>query len=234
MDNLKPNEERAKYAIVMIWIVMGLKLITIVSDFFQYRLLISAQNGEIYSAEMANANDLRQQVIVILFVISYIISSVTFIMWFRRAYFNLHQKTGYLDYSEGWASGAWFVPIVNLYRPYKIMRELYVETKELLTKKLISFDQELSLTFVGIWWTLWIIATVFGQVISQLARRAVLIDTLAFYTMMDMIHCGLILVCGFFAIKVIKDYSTVEPLLFHINDDNEQGVMISNNQDTLD
>ncbi len=70
-------------------------------------------------------------------------------MWFRRAYFNLHQKVSYLSHSEGWAAGSWFVPIVNLYRPYQIMKEIYVETKELFTKRGLSEKVGYSTNYLG-------------------------------------------------------------------------------------
>ncbi|HSG33040.1 MAG TPA: DUF4328 domain-containing protein, partial [Sphingomonadaceae bacterium] len=47
-------------------------------------------------------------------------------LWTYRAWRNLHDLglTG-LRYSPGWAVGSYFVPLVNLYVPFKAMRELY-------------------------------------------------------------------------------------------------------------
>jgi hypothetical protein len=39
MIYLKPNEDNAKYAIIMIWIVTALELVSLVSGYFQYNLL---------------------------------------------------------------------------------------------------------------------------------------------------------------------------------------------------
>jgi len=85
--------------------------------------------------EAAESNDLRQLVIAIISMVVALISAVTFIMWFRRAYFNLHSRVSKLSFTEGWAAGAWFVPIVNLGRPLNIMQELYNKTAALLKEK---------------------------------------------------------------------------------------------------
>jgi len=125
MEKLRPNQERAKTAIILIYIVLGIELIDCVSDYFQLRLLQRFQSGITVSVSEATANDMRVTILALIYMVAYITSAVMFIRWFRRAYFNLHQVARVLTHSEGWAAGAWFVPIVNLFRPYQIMKELY-------------------------------------------------------------------------------------------------------------
>ena len=86
MENLKPNGQRAKYVITLIWIVLALEIVSLISGYFQYDLLQTAANGGEISAETATANDTREQIIGIVYLIAYIISAVTFIQWFRRAF----------------------------------------------------------------------------------------------------------------------------------------------------
>jgi len=92
MKNLKSNEQRSKNAIILIWIVLTIEIVSLISDYFQYVLLHTVANGGEILTEAATANDTRQQLIALIFMIAYIISNVTFIQWFRRAYFNLHHK----------------------------------------------------------------------------------------------------------------------------------------------
>jgi hypothetical protein len=221
MEELRPNEQRAKNAITLIWIVLALEIISLISGYFQYELLQNAANGADISTETANANDTREQIIGILYMIAMIISAVTFIQWFRRAYYNLHLKVNYLSHSEGWAAGSWFVPIVSLYRPYQIMKELYQETKELLTKKEISFNQNFTTNSLGLWWTLWIIDNFLGQFVFRYSMKADTIDELTISTVASMISNIVGIPLAFLAIKVIKDYSSVEPLLREIKADDE-------------
>ncbi len=104
MENLRPNERRAKNATILIWIVLIMEIAAFVSHFFQYILLQSAANGEAISMEYATSNDLRERIIAIIYLIVFLVSAFTFIQWFRRAYFNLHLRVNYLSHSEGWAA----------------------------------------------------------------------------------------------------------------------------------
>jgi hypothetical protein len=220
---LKNNEQRAKTAIIFTWIVMAFETISAISSFMQYKLLqIVATTGYI-SDEAATVNDTREQIIGILVFIAYIVSLITFIMWFRRAYYNLHQKVNHLSYSDGWAAGSWFVPIICLYRPYQIMKELYVQTKELLMNRNFSDKVSYDTTYLGWWWTLWIITTFIGNFIFRYALKdADTIDELITLTIAQMISSILAIPLAIITVKIIGDYSRVEPVLFEIadNDDN--------------
>lgn len=211
--SLKPNVQRARGLLFIIWIVLGLEVISLISNGFQYNLLQTVANGGEITNEAATANDLRVQIIAILYLIAYIISGVMFIMWFRRAYFNLHQKVNNLSFDEGWAAGSWFVPFVNLYRPYQIMKELYEETKKILLEKDNSLQIDLTTKLLGLWWTLWIVNGILGQVIFRLSRNADTLPELVTGTVLDLISGVLGVGLGIVTIKIIKDYSEIEGLL---------------------
>lgn len=201
---------------MLIWIVLVCELISLLSGYLQYELLQTAARGETISMAAASANDTRERVIGIVHTIVFIISAITFIQWFRRAYFNLHQKQPYLSHAEEWAAGAWFVPIVNLYRPYQIMKELYRETRELLEEKGISTGAALTNNFLGLWWTLWIINGLVGQFIFRYSLKAGSISELTTLTIAGMTADIMGIPLAFITVKVIMDYSRAEPLLGEI------------------
>ncbi|GAB4258674.1 MAG: DUF4328 domain-containing protein [Vicingaceae bacterium] len=218
---LKPNKQRAKNAITLIWIVLILDFVSLVSSYFQFDLLQYVSKGNEVSLEAAVANDIREQFVAIAYLIAYIISAVTFIQWFRRAYYNLHIKVKHLSYDEGWAAGSWFVPIISWFRPFQIMKELYKETKKLLTNNGLYFNQNLSTVYIGWWWFLWLLNNFIGQFQFRYSTKAETIDELIFSTVINLIDNILGIVLALITIKIIKDYSSVEPLLYEINDENE-------------
>jgi hypothetical protein len=127
---------------------------------------LRATDGNITPDE-ANSNDLRQRIIGISELLLHIVLIVYFIMWFRRAYFNLHSLGFYLRYTEGWAAGAWFVPFMNLYAPFKIMREIWDNTQ--MRAQQGSEDIVLKpSTLLGVWWFLWIMTNIAGNIYSRL------------------------------------------------------------------
>jgi len=221
MENLKPNEQRAKNAITLIWIVLALEIVSLISGYFQYDLLQTAANGGEISTETATANDTREQIIGIIYLIAFVISGVTFIQWFRRAYYNLHQRVNHLSQTEGWAAGSWFVPIVSLFRPYQIMKELYQETKELLVKKGLSINENFATGSLGWWWTLWIINSAIGQFVFRYSMKAESIDEFTISTVASMIGNVVGIPLALITVKVIKDYANVEPLIIEIKDEEE-------------
>ena len=221
---LKPNAERAKIAIVLISLVSIIQIISILFDFLQIVLLKNP-----FSIIEAEENDFRQQVIGILLVVFYIISVVTFILWFRRAYFNLHTKANNLEYTEGWAAGSWFIPIVNLFRPYRIMNELYLETQKILSQSNPKYKTIVSTQFVGIWWTLWIISHIINNISNKIALKAKTIEDLSTSSFVSILASTTSIILAAITIKVIYDYSKIEIDFYNIKED-EMPITIENQE----
>lgn len=212
MENLKPNGQRAKIAMMLVWTVLTIEIISILSDYLQYDLLQTVANGGQISSETAIDNDLRQKIIAIIYLVTYIISGITFIRWFRRAYFNLHLKAETLSFTEGWAAGSWFVPFISLYRPKQIMKELYVETQNLLTTKQENSTVNLNTQFIGWWWALWLIASFLGQFVFRYSLKAESLEALTTATIASIIASIIGIPLALITVKIIKDYAEIEPL----------------------
>jgi hypothetical protein len=224
MGVLKSNEQRAKYAILFIWIVLAMAILNFVSSYMQLDLLQTVANGGDVSDEVAEANDSRERAAGIFYTIVSVISAITFILWFRRAYYNLHQKVRPLALSEGWAAGSWFVPIVNLFRPYQIMKEIYVETKKLFNRHGLSERVGYTTRYLDWWWTLWVISSLIGNIVFKFAfRNAETVDDYILVTVGQMISGILEVPLALITVKVIKDYARVEPLLQEIRDEIQGG-----------
>lgn len=216
---MRPNSTRAKTAIIFIWIVVGLEMVQLVSSYFQYSLLRDAANGSYISHSAAEANDMRERLLGIAGLIIYIISGITFIQWFRRAYFNLHTKVSNLEFTEGWAAGAWFVPITNLYRPYRIMQELFKETLILLKGNSEKAETDPDSSIIGWWWALWIINGIAGQVSMQVSLRTQTVDGLTISTVASMVGSVLMVPLAILTVKIINDYSRLEEQMVALPDD---------------
>jgi hypothetical protein len=215
MSVIKPNESRSKIAITVIWIIFFLEIISFISGYLQYDLLTNAANGIFISDEEIEASNKRELVIGLFYSVAGIFSYVTFIQWFRRAYYNLHQKVTYLSYKESMALVSWFIPFVNLYRPFQIMRELYIETKDLLEKRGRNVD--LSLQTLPFWWTLWIVSNIMSQFLFHFSRNSNTLDELFNLTTTGMILNLIGISLALITIRVIKNYADIEYLLHEID-----------------
>ncbi|TGK71951.1 DUF4328 domain-containing protein, partial [Leptospira wolffii] len=86
----------------------------------------------------------------------YLISGFTFLNWFASAYFNLMDRVPNLSATNTQLVLSWFLPIICLYRPFEIMKELFQRTEELLTAKGFSSGKIFKISFLTWWWNLWI------------------------------------------------------------------------------
>lgn len=209
---LRPNYDRAKTAILLIYIMMGLQILFAFSHYLQYELLGNLEKG-IVEYDDAESNDTRQQFIAIIIVVMSIVSAVTFIQWFRRAYFNLHSLSNGLKYSEGWAAGAWFVPILNLFRPYQIMRELFDESSRVISEKMGGFQPKPYLLNINLWWGLWIFSNVMSNIAFRLMPGTGSIEDLKTETLFGIFTALLEVPLAIITIRVIKQYMAHEEML---------------------
>ena len=219
MENLRPNKKRANIAMILIWIVIGIEILSLISGYLQYLLLNSISNGNVVSTPTANANDLREQIIAIAYMFTSVISGIMFIRWFRRAYFNLHLKVSKLNHSEGWAAGYWFVPIANFYRPYQIMKEMYVETSKIIGYTTKTDYSSRSLKTLVWWWSFWIISNLLGQFIFRYTMKAESIDELIISTISGITANIIGIPLAIITIKVIKNYSLMEDELINFKEE---------------
>lgn len=213
MEALRPNTQRAKTAVMFIYIVMVLDVLSLISEYMRYNLLQASYSGVFVSEEETLFNDLREGIFALIYALAFITSGILFICWFRRAYYNLHLKTDYLKHGEGWAAGAWFVPIISLFRPYEIMKELYTVTNRTLEIRSPNYAAKNNNAVIGWWWALWIISSFAGNFVLRTTLNAESIDGLIINAIADMILSLMGIPLGLLVVKLIKDYSKMETLL---------------------
>lgn len=215
MQDFKPNDRRARLAILFSWIVIGLEALSLISSILQYGLLQSWLDGIPYDEAAATANDLREGIVGIFVGVAYIAWIVFFLMWFYRARANLQIRLAYpLSCKPGLAVGYFFIPILNFYRPYQVVKELYVDTRELFVKDGLSETTALKTNYIGWWWALWLLSGMIENFVLRATFRGVeTIEELISVTGAQMICSGLNILLALITIIVIGDYSRVEPML---------------------
>ncbi len=187
MFQIKDNSARAKQIISIFWVVIALSVLNMGSLYWQYLLLTDAQiNPDGADMSKIETSDLLQLSIGIATIVIAILNIVFFIMWFRRAYNNLHAlQNNYATMGEGWAAGAWFVPFLNLVRPYQIMNEIWQGTQKALTHKL---GEPRSNSLIGFWWALYLIMNIYGIIVARFTMNDENIDMLLAASKLDFIY----------------------------------------------
>lgn len=160
--------------LVVILLVLGALLNTIAafSSYLEYELLISIKEGAEITSLMADANDNRQGVIGLAQGILFIVTAVFFGSWIYRISSNAHSFTSSNQrHSPGWAVGYYFIPIVNLWRPYQALRDAYEAFLDL------SKDNKDNIIF-PLWWFAWIVSSILGRMLFKSHMRAEELDEL--------------------------------------------------------
>ena len=212
MTTLRPNNIRAKWAIALIILVLITEILSLFSDTLELQLLYTN-----FSSQEAEANNYRQRMFAILNIVVLIISAVTYIRWFRRAYYNLHQKAETLNYEENAASYSWFIPFVNWIRPHKIMKELYLETESLLKKNDENFKFKTNYSLISIWWVLWITTNILSNIQVRLSLKNETIQDYIDSNIFSLVINLLSIPVATLAILVIKNYSQMETLFYSMS-----------------
>lgn len=214
---LKDNSNRARLVINVFWILIALNLVAVFSGLLQYDLITRIGESSNFSQEEANANDLRQGIIGILQTLVAIASIVTFISWFRRAYANLHRLgINYLEHEEQQAVWSWFIPFVNLVRPLKIMKEVWLETQEETKKKDSSFTVNESMLMVNLWWAAFLISNIIGNIAVRSVAKSDTIAEIKTSTIAYIASDSVEVFAAFFAILLIRKISEFEFDLYRL------------------
>lgn len=212
MEPLRPNSLRAKAALIFLYLIFGLLGAIAITQMVVFIL---------YPTDIFSLISLGVPFLIltyaykglnILYFLFLIVSAVLFILWFRRAYFNLGLRTQLTD-SDRWAAGAWFVPILNLFRPYQMMREMYLCTGRIFTKHLGSVPAGFTMKHLGWWWGFWISGNIASLISTRIAKNATDIMVMKYSVLGEFFITVVVLVACFFAVRVIKRYAAIERLL---------------------
>jgi hypothetical protein len=213
MKNLKSNIERAKSARVFMIIMAVISgLLMLVDRYRLYFVHTIIEGTSSASFEEVERFDTLYASVHILGVAMTLVSAIFFIMWFRRAYYNLHQLTSGLQYSEGWAAGAWFVPIFNWFAPYQIASDLFKETEGLLLSKELIESNPKRHKVKAWWWGLWIAGSIIGNFDTESS-----IDLFYASSVAAIISGILLTLAGVFAARLVVMYHQMEVKLKNLD-----------------
>jgi len=162
--------------------------IAVYSDFLELKLLNDIKQGLFSSEEelaiTANASDTRQMILGLGQGILALTSFIFFMMWVHRSNNNIRALTEEsMEYTPGWAVGWFFIPICALYKPYFVIKEIWIMCSKHSNLKRFSV--------VGLWWTFWLISSCLSKLSTKLQLKAEDIDELITASFMSTISGGI-------------------------------------------
>lgn len=195
--------KRAWWANGLVGACVLLSVISIGSALLQVRLLGRIDAGETVSDSETETNDLVYGGIALVQTVVYLAAAVVWLMWLHSAYSNLFlvgRRTA--DETPGWAVGYWFIPFLNLFRPYRIVKELWLRSTDMNVEPSVKDQPAPSL--VSVWWGVWILGSIVGRLLSRRMLKAETVDSLIEATWIGMVDDLITILAGILAILVVR------------------------------
>ncbi len=217
MPVYQPPHTLARWAKVTLLIFVGLLAIEAIVDLIEINRVDSAlEGGSVDDLIPVDSIDETRSAIETISILAYLAAAGFFIAWIYRAYSNIVALgRTHLRRSQGWAIGAWFIPLVNLVYPKEIADDTWRGSDP---DSAATFDDSWRKTkvptFVHWWWAAFLLA----GIVSYLSSRTIngwggpgnvsgALNDLNRGLILDLISIGLYVIACVLAFKLINAIS---------------------------
>lgn len=146
------------------------------SGWLELDLLGRVARGAVVSDAEAAANDSRQAVVGILYLIVFVVTGFPFLRWTYFSNQNAQFLTSDdLEFTPGWAVGWYFIPIMNLWKPYQALKETFKASNPDSAE---DWRYAAHPEIMPLWWTLWILSGFLGRAVWSASLNAETLDEL--------------------------------------------------------
>ncbi|MFD8011888.1 DUF4328 domain-containing protein [Streptomyces sp. NPDC058955] len=141
------------------------------------------------------------------FALTGIATVVVFIVWFHRVRLNAGLfAPDTQTRTDGWAIGAWFIPLANLWLPRQIAVEIWRASRQ----DPYAADGARELTLLNSWWTCFVVGVVLDRLSSSLYDRAETLDALTTAAAWSLAGYGFVVAAGVLAILFVRRLTSMQ------------------------
>lgn len=188
---------------VFLFLSIAIFAVAIWSDLSERQYLINYQNG-VYATEQEAATAaqdvlVRQGIIGIAAGIIVLTQMILFFVWVYRANKNVRALGAQgLRFTPGWAVGWFFVPIAHFWKPYQVVKEIFMASNNPK-----NWRQHISYPILGWWWFFWVVSVYLSNISFRVSLHAEAVDELLMLNLITMISQGLDIMCAGFTIYLV-------------------------------
>jgi len=188
------EDQQGKVAVIRIALLAfaATLVLSVVSDLMALSFLEDAKAGRATEAD-GEANDQRELIVVALWWLAYLASAVAIASFLYRANKNARALAGVvLEYTPGWTVAWFFMPVLNLWKPYRAVQEMFAVSQPRATGTL------------AVWWGSWIGMNIMGRVSARFSNDANDIREFVRAYQVDMVHSTVALVATALVWEVVS------------------------------
>lgn len=201
------GHSRAQWVSRLLAAVVVLDIIAVISDYAEIQLINRVISGEIVTAVEATANDNRQVTIGGIYFILFILTAILFCMWIHRAHRNLSSLGNTnLKYSPRWAVGGFFVPFLNLWRPYQVTTEIWKASDPTIDMNNgIAWQNSSTSSIIPSWWFLFVVSGFLGNILLRISLQAETLSEILTASWVGLIIDAMDIPAAILAILVVRN-----------------------------
>lgn len=128
-------------------------------------LALGASGGDIDGGQ-AQVVEACLMLIAVCAIVELIFNIAIVVLFLRLLYKAVQQARGFTPpftyVSPGWAVGYWFIPLMNLYRPFQVMQAWFKACAEQPGSKLAAGEQVLNA-----WWAMFLLSNIAGWIVAK-------------------------------------------------------------------
>lgn len=204
-----PGGSRKTAVVGLLSVIVAAECAGLVSGIWQYSLLVRLSYNEEIGDSTLLASDLIYSGIGLLQTGLYFACAVAFCMWFHRVYKNLSPLgSKYLEYTPAKAVAGFFIPFLNLVRPYWAAKEIWKKSYPILEPGPLDPGGDSSI--VGRWWGFFIASGIAANLASRIHLQAETIPALEMSTDAFMVADILSAVAALSAISMIRQVDLMQ------------------------
>jgi hypothetical protein len=188
-----PSGPRAQRLTIALYLCLAVSAAGAVSAFSQWNLLNKAMKGTPIPTAVALANDSRHFTLVAALLVLVLVTGLLYFNWLYNSVRNVREVRGKaMRATPGWAIGYWFIPIVNFYRPYQTVRDLWERSSEGIEVKEIPPP-------IGLWWLTYFM----GGVLESSGERLQTVELLRLSAGLEVGSKVLLVVAAYLLIRIV-------------------------------
>lgn len=184
---------------VLLWMGAVVGLVAVISGVVVLQFLNDIMAGRPVSAAEEKASEAWQGLIGVVWSALFVVTAVVWLRWLVCASVNTRVlATRQVRFTPGWSVAWYFIPILNLWRPFQVMQEIWQVSQE-------GARYHKPMGRVIVWWALFPTSVILRYVASWVMSdryAATLVHVLA-----DMVHvasciAAMLLVSGIYRMQV--------------------------------
>ena len=132
-----------------------------------------------------------------LWLVLFVFTIVMWCVWQHRSHQAARELVKGMELSAAWAVGCWFVPIVNYFKPFQAMRELWRAGEGTPT-----WHGQSTWPVLGWWWVTWLGFNILGSAQSQTGGAD--LDAIRRSDLVGLVSVTLGVVAALLAVQIVR------------------------------